>query len=230
MHRRHRRRRHLHRPDPGRRRERRGAPREGADDVDNQALGVLAALDAARADPAALDAIVHGTTTTTNAMLERKIAKRRPDHDARLSRRARARPAHAADAIRPDGSFVPLIARSSGSRSTSGSTPRARCSCRSTRRRSQPRRRAARGRRRERRRPLPAQLHQRRARGERRRDRARAVAEPLRDGGPHRRRRVPRVRARHDRRGQRRDPAGAAPLYRAPAPSSPAAASRASCW
>ena len=37
--------------------------------VDNQAFGVLAALDAAGADPASLDAIVHGTTTTTNAML-----------------------------------------------------------------------------------------------------------------------------------------------------------------
>ena len=42
--------------------------------VDNQAFGVLAALAAAGVDPASLDAIVHGTTTTTNAMLERKIA------------------------------------------------------------------------------------------------------------------------------------------------------------
>ena len=40
----------------------------------NQAFGVLAALDAAGVDAGALDAIVHGTTTTTNAMLERKIA------------------------------------------------------------------------------------------------------------------------------------------------------------
>ena len=43
--------------------------------VDNQAYGVLAALAAAQVDLASLDAIVHGTTTTTNAMLERKIAK-----------------------------------------------------------------------------------------------------------------------------------------------------------
>lgn len=42
---------------------------------ENQALGVLAALTAADADPAALDQIVHGTTTTTNALLERKIAR-----------------------------------------------------------------------------------------------------------------------------------------------------------
>ena len=43
--------------------------------MDNQAHGVIAALDAAHADPATLDAIVHGTTTTTNAMLERRIAR-----------------------------------------------------------------------------------------------------------------------------------------------------------
>ena len=42
--------------------------------VENQAFGVIAALDAAKVEPAALEAIVHGTTTTTNAMLERKIA------------------------------------------------------------------------------------------------------------------------------------------------------------
>ena len=44
-----------------------------------------------------------------------------------------------------------------------------------------------------------------------------ALAEPLRHGGAQRRRRVPRVRARHDGGGQRRDPAGAAPLHRAAA-------------
>lgn len=43
--------------------------------LDNQAFGVLHALDAAGADAAALDALVHGTTTTTNAVLERKLAK-----------------------------------------------------------------------------------------------------------------------------------------------------------
>ena len=41
---------------------------------DNQAFGVLNALDAAEADIAELDLIVHGTTTTTNAVLERKGA------------------------------------------------------------------------------------------------------------------------------------------------------------
>ena len=43
--------------------------------LDNQAFGVLAALDEAKADPASLGRIVHGTTTTTNAVLERKLAK-----------------------------------------------------------------------------------------------------------------------------------------------------------
>ena len=43
--------------------------------VDNQAIGFMAALVAAGADPATVQAIVHGTTTTTNALLERKIAK-----------------------------------------------------------------------------------------------------------------------------------------------------------
>lgn len=43
--------------------------------VDNQAIGFMAALAAAGADPATLQAIVHGTTTTTNALLERKIAR-----------------------------------------------------------------------------------------------------------------------------------------------------------
>lgn len=43
--------------------------------VDNQAVGFMAALASASLDPAVLQAVVHGTTTTTNALLERKIAK-----------------------------------------------------------------------------------------------------------------------------------------------------------
>jgi len=43
--------------------------------LDNQAYGVLEALSVAKADLAALDLIVHGTTTTTNAVLERKLAR-----------------------------------------------------------------------------------------------------------------------------------------------------------
>jgi N-methylhydantoinase A len=43
--------------------------------VDNQAIGFMAALASASLDPAVLQAVVHGTTTTTNALLERKIAK-----------------------------------------------------------------------------------------------------------------------------------------------------------
>ncbi|OCI96289.1 hydantoinase [Agrobacterium sp. 13-626] len=43
--------------------------------LDNQAFGVLNALDAAEADVAALDLIVHGTTTTTNSVLERNLCR-----------------------------------------------------------------------------------------------------------------------------------------------------------
>jgi N-methylhydantoinase A len=41
----------------------------------NQAPGVLAAFDAAGADLAQIDLIVHGTTTTTNAVLERNLCR-----------------------------------------------------------------------------------------------------------------------------------------------------------
>jgi N-methylhydantoinase A len=77
----------------------------------NQAWGVLAALDAAGADPGSLDAIVHGTTTTTNAMLERKIARvglitTRGFRDVlELGRRTRPTP------YGLTGRFVPLIPR-----------------------------------------------------------------------------------------------------------------------
>ena len=43
--------------------------------LDNQAFGVLAAFEAAGQELAALGLIVHGTTTTTNAVLERKLAR-----------------------------------------------------------------------------------------------------------------------------------------------------------
>ena len=41
---------------------------------ENQAFGVLAALEKAGIDPGTVDLIVHGTTTTTNAVLERKLS------------------------------------------------------------------------------------------------------------------------------------------------------------
>ncbi len=43
--------------------------------LDNQAFGVINALDEAAADIAGLDLIVHGTTTTTNAVLERNLCR-----------------------------------------------------------------------------------------------------------------------------------------------------------
>ena len=42
---------------------------------ENQAFGVLAALEAAEVPLAGIDLIVHGTTTTTNAVLERRLAR-----------------------------------------------------------------------------------------------------------------------------------------------------------
>ena len=79
--------------------------------VDNQAIGFMAALAAAGADPAAVQAIVHGTTTTTNALLERKIARvglitTRGFRDVlELGRRTRPQPY----GLR--GTFHPLIER-----------------------------------------------------------------------------------------------------------------------
>src|SRR3546814_15821682 len=43
--------------------------------LDNQAFGVLAALEKGGIALADTDTIVHGTTTTTNALLERKVAR-----------------------------------------------------------------------------------------------------------------------------------------------------------
>ena len=43
--------------------------------TDNQAFGFMAALQAASSDLGTVDQIVHGTTTTTNAVLERKLCK-----------------------------------------------------------------------------------------------------------------------------------------------------------
>ncbi|SFU62661.1 N-methylhydantoinase A [Methylobacterium sp. 174MFSha1.1] len=43
--------------------------------IRNQAEGVLAAISAAEVAPADLDLVIHGTTATTNAVLERKTAK-----------------------------------------------------------------------------------------------------------------------------------------------------------
>ncbi|WP_158970362.1 hydantoinase/oxoprolinase family protein [Chachezhania sediminis] len=79
--------------------------------LDNQAHGVLAALDAASVDIAALDLIVHGTTTTTNAVLERQLCKTGliTTHGFRdvleLGRRTRPHP------YGMSGQFRPLIPR-----------------------------------------------------------------------------------------------------------------------
>ena len=77
----------------------------------NQADGVLAAIAAAGTDPAALDLIIHGTTATTNAVLECKLARVGLITTAgfrdvlELGRRTRPHP------YGLKGSFTPLVPR-----------------------------------------------------------------------------------------------------------------------
>lgn len=79
--------------------------------LDNQAFGVLAALDDANVNLARIDLIVHGTTTTTNAVLERKLSRTglittRGFRDIlELGRRTRPQP------YGMTGQFTPIIPR-----------------------------------------------------------------------------------------------------------------------
>lgn len=79
--------------------------------VENQAFGVLAAIEKTGVPLDRIKTIVHGTTATTNAMLERKIAKAglvttKGFRDVlELGRRTRPKP------YGLKGSFVPLIPR-----------------------------------------------------------------------------------------------------------------------
>jgi N-methylhydantoinase A len=77
----------------------------------NQADGVLAAIAEAGISPGQLDLVIHGTTTTTNAVLERKVARvglvtTRGFRDTlELGRRTRPRP------YGMTGTFEPLVPR-----------------------------------------------------------------------------------------------------------------------
>ena len=79
--------------------------------LDNQAFGVLNALDAAEVALPDVDLIVHGTTTTTNAVLERKLSKTGLITTAgfrdilELGRRTRPQP------YGMTGQFTPIIPR-----------------------------------------------------------------------------------------------------------------------
>ncbi len=79
--------------------------------IANQAEGVLAAIAATGVSPAEIDLLIHGTTATTNAVLERKVAKvglitTRGFRDVlELGRRTRPRP------YGMTGTFEPLISR-----------------------------------------------------------------------------------------------------------------------
>ncbi|MEM9794834.1 MAG: hydantoinase/oxoprolinase N-terminal domain-containing protein, partial [Pseudomonadota bacterium] len=82
-----------------------------ASTLDNQAYGVLAALDAADCQLPQVDLIVHGTTTTTNAVLERNFSRTglittRGFRDVlELGRRTRPQP------YGMTGEFTPVIPR-----------------------------------------------------------------------------------------------------------------------
>lgn len=79
--------------------------------VDNQAFGVVAALEATGKAVSDIDLIVHGTTTTTNAVLERRLARTGMITTAgfrdviELGRRTRPQP------YGMTGVFVPVIPR-----------------------------------------------------------------------------------------------------------------------
>lgn len=79
--------------------------------VDNQAYGVVAALGATGFPIAEIDLIVHGTTTTTNAVLERRLARTGMITTAgfrdviELGRRTRPQP------YGMTGTFLPVIPR-----------------------------------------------------------------------------------------------------------------------
>lgn len=79
--------------------------------LDNQAFGVMQAIETAGIDLSQTDLIVHGTTTTTNAVLERKLSRTglittRGFRDVlELGRRTRPHP------YGMIGSFEPVIAR-----------------------------------------------------------------------------------------------------------------------
>ena len=200
--------------------------------ADNQAIGFMAALAAAGADPADLQAMVHGTTTTTNALLERKIAKvglitTKGFRDVlELGRRTRPQPYGLRGTFRPlierelrlevpermdaDGKVLtPLdeaaVAEAAKTLLAAG--------CEAV---------------------VIHFLHSyinSDAREARRRDRARPVAQPLRHGGPRHPVGVPRVRARRDGGGQRLGPAGARrAISRGCAPSCRPRASTATSW
>ena len=202
--------------------------------VDNQAFGVIAALDAAggrrrrRSTPSCTARRRRPTRCSSARSRRVGLITTRGFRDVlELGRRTRPTP------YGLKGRFVPLIERRPAARGRRAGRCRGRGAGA-----------ARRGRRSRRRRgqllALGAEsvvihfLHSYINPGHeraRRRDRARALAEPLRHRRPHDRRRVPRVRARHDGGGQRRDPAGAAPLHRAAAARAGGARLRAAtCW
>ena len=186
--------------------------------MDNQAYGVVAALEAAGAILPDLQVIVHGTTTTTNAILERKVAKVGLITTQGFSRLAGTGPAHPPQALRAHrlvraagaARVAPRSARAHGRGGRSGDAA-GRCGGEGRGAGVDRQRLRSAGD------PFPAQLHQSGARAPRAGHRARPVAQRL----PHRRAsdpvRIPRIRARHHRLRQCRGAAHTRALYRTPA-------------
>jgi N-methylhydantoinase A len=100
---------------------------------DDQSRAVLSVISQSGYKASDIDLVIHGTTTTTNALLERRLAKAglittRGFRDViELGRRTRPQPYGMV------GSFVPLCRAIFASKSASGWRPPARCVTRSTR-------------------------------------------------------------------------------------------------
>ena len=67
---------------------------------DNFSIGLIEGLETLRVNIPEIDLIVHGTTVATNAVLERKGARLRFDHDQGLSGRHRASPTRSTSNLR----------------------------------------------------------------------------------------------------------------------------------
>ena len=120
-------RRHVHRPDPRRRRDRRVRGRKSLTTPDDPSQAVetvlVEALDAPGVDAGRRSArSIHGTTLVTNAIIERKGARTALLTTARLPRRARDRPRAPLRPLRPR----PRAAASRWCRATCASTCRER--------------------------------------------------------------------------------------------------------
>ena len=76
-----------------------------ASTLDNQAFGVLEAIDKVECELADVAMVIHGTTTTTNAVLERKLSKTALITTAGFRDSLELGPQNQASALWYDGTF-----------------------------------------------------------------------------------------------------------------------------